>query len=182
MPWPSETERLHWERRIGRRIDRKIEAVAAGAPGLLERVARQAHERALQSLGLAAMQEELDEVAARMKELVGRDRQARRAMLAAVRRVPPAEIPEEVGASFSEVTQAIRQRQAAHEEELLAADPRGREVLRLRRERENLPDTVWLAKSPRRVVNLWARVAILLGDEPTPLQKEVLAADPGERG
>jgi hypothetical protein len=59
----SVTEKEHWRARIAARIDKKIEAIAAGEPNLLDRVQREARERALQSLGLADWQAELDDIA-----------------------------------------------------------------------------------------------------------------------
>ena len=54
------TEKEHWKGRIAKRIDKKIEAVAAEDPNLLDRVHRDARERAPASLGLLEMQRELD--------------------------------------------------------------------------------------------------------------------------
>jgi hypothetical protein len=73
------------------------------------------------------------------------------------------------------VARALRRRQAAHEEELLAEDELGREILSLRREQEALRDTVWLAACPAAVQALWQRACALLGHEPTPLQRQALA-------
>jgi hypothetical protein len=171
MPALTAAERKHWEGRIGRLIDRKIVAVAAGDAGLLGRVREEARRRALRSLGLAEIQAELDEVAARRRELEVRERRARRAMLAVVRRVPVEEVGEAgPPGPQPEVTRAVRACQAAHEEELLAGDERGREILRLRREREGLADAVWLATSPAGARALWRRALGLLGAEPTALQ------------
>src|SRR4051794_24936524 len=148
-----------WKERIARKIDSKIEAIAAGDPGLLDRVQEQARRRALQSLGLAEMQAELEAVAAQKKELERRERRAQRAMLAAVRRVPVEEVSETFcGGHHPDISKAIQRRQAVHEEELLAEHEQGREVLRLRREKDNLLDTIWLATSAQQVKALWQKV------------------------
>jgi hypothetical protein len=176
MPSLTVTEKEHWKERIGRKIDQKVEALAAADPGLFDRVAGAARERALKSLGLAEMQAELDEVAAQKGELEGRAARAYRAMLAAVRRVPLEEAADAyTHGPHPEVTRALAKRQEAHEEDLLAEDPIGHEVLRLRREKERLLDVVWLAISPQQVKDLWAKVSELLGDEPTPLERAALA-------
>src|ERR1700676_3565944 len=88
MPLLTETAIEDWEERLARRIRRRIEAIAAGDPGLLARVARQARRSAWQSLGLAEMKTELEAVAAQQEVLKRRQRQAHRAMLATLRRVP----------------------------------------------------------------------------------------------
>jgi hypothetical protein len=55
--------------------------------------------------------------------------------------------------------------------------------LRLRSEKDNLLDVVWLATSPVQVRQLWSRVGELLGEKPTDLEKEALAIKPlGEDG
>ena len=46
-------EKTHWRDRIEARIDRRIEAITAGEPGLIERIKQEARVRALASLGLA---------------------------------------------------------------------------------------------------------------------------------
>jgi hypothetical protein len=175
MPSLTVTEKEHWKERIARKIDQKIEAIAAADPGLLERISGQARQHALRSLGLADMQAELDAVTAQRKELDQWERQARQAMLAVLRRVPVEEVADPYyGCGHPHVTAAVQKRQAVHEEELLAGDERGREILRLRREKDNLLDTVWLATSPQQVKELWKKVVELLGGEQTALQREAL--------
>ncbi|CAN5849780.1 hypothetical protein BH23PLA1_BH23PLA1_26190 [soil metagenome] len=77
---------------------------------------------------------------------------------------------------------AITKRQVVHEQALLAAQELGRAVLRLRAEQENLLDYVWLATSPIQVRQLWTKVAELLGEEPTPLERAALATEPPAPG
>jgi len=77
-----------------------------------------------------------------------------------------------------EISEAIEKRQLVHENEVFAESPRGREVLSLRLEKENLLDTVWLAISPKQIKDLWQKIDDLLGGEQTALQKEALAIEP----
>jgi hypothetical protein len=76
--------------------------------------------------------------------------------------------------------ETVHKRQAVHEDELLAQDDLGRKILRLRQEKDNLLDTVWLASSPQQLKDLWQKVSDLLGEDQTPLQKEALALSPME--
>ena len=78
-------EKTHWRDCIQARIDRRIEAITADEPGLMDRIKREARGRALTSLGLAGFQAELDRIAEQKDALDKRDRQARRAMLARIR-------------------------------------------------------------------------------------------------
>jgi hypothetical protein len=177
-------EKTHWRDRIQARIDRRIEAITAGDPGLMDRVRHEARGRALESLGLAALQLELDEIAARRAELDRRDAQIRKEMLASVRGVAVDDLDcySRVH-DHPEIRAAITKRQAVHEEELLAGHELGRQVLRLRAEKENLLDVIWLATSPSQVRQLWTKVAELLDDEPTQLEREAMSIKPaGEEG
>ena len=49
------TEKEHWKGRIARRIDKKIESLCAEDANLMDRIQRQAENRALESLGLAEL-------------------------------------------------------------------------------------------------------------------------------
>jgi hypothetical protein len=181
MPGLTVTEKEHWKDRIGKRIDKKIEAITAEEPNLLDRIHRDARERALASLGLAEMQRELDTIAQQRTTQEKRERQIQRAMLAHVRGVPVEDIDEHFRYQYDrEVENAVKRRQAVHEDELLNESDVGRRIMNLRVEKENLLDTVWLATSPKQVKELWSKVALLLGDDQTQLQREALAIVPVE--
>ena len=179
------TEKNHWRDRIAVRIDRRIETILAGDPGLMSRVQGEARGRALESLGLAEHQAELESVAKQKKALEKRERKLRRTLLAQVRGVSVEDIEDSryFGPRDHELDTAIAKRQHVHEAQLLAEHEVGRQVLQLRTEKDNLLDVVWLATSPVQVRQLWSRVGELLGDKPTDLEKEALATKPvGECG
>jgi hypothetical protein len=172
-------EKNHWRERIQIRIDRRIEQITAGDPGLMERIRREARGRALESLGLAGLQEELDRIAGQRAALDGRDAGIRREMLARVRGVSADDLDCYTRVhDHPEIRAAIEKRRARHEEELLAGHELGRRVLRLRAEREDLLDSIWLATSPAQVRLFWQEVGELLGDEPTDLERAALAIPP----
>jgi len=54
-----------------------------------------------------------------------------------------------------EVESAVSSRQEVHKVELLAETLRGQSILRLREEKENLLDVVWLATSGSELRTLW---------------------------
>jgi hypothetical protein len=178
VPGLTVTEKQHWKDRIARRIDKRIEAIAAQDPNLLERVKREARQRALDSLGLAPHQAQIDEIEEQEEALTKRKKQAQRAMLAQLRGVPPEDLNDYYYHHDSEVEAAIAKRQAVHEDELLAENERGRKILQLRQEKDDLLDTVWLATSGIQIKQLWAKVAELLGDDSTQLQCDALAIEP----
>ena len=180
MPPLTVKEKEFWRDRIARKIEKKIESICTRDPNLLEQIAAKANQRALDSLGLAGMQAELDAFQKQEGALESSRTRVQRAMLAAVRRVPIEEVTESwYGQPDREIVQALDKRRAVHEQELLAEDDSGREILKLRKEKEDLLDTIWLATSPAEIKELWAKAMEFLGDEQTPLQKETLALLPG---
>jgi hypothetical protein len=170
------SEKNHWRDRIAAKIDRRIEAITASEPGLLDRVKREARARALDSLGLTEFEDELDQIAKEREALEKREQHARRTSLARIRAVDVEDVEiRYYGCRDPEVDAAIKRRQAIHEDEMLAAHEVGRQMLRLRVEKDRLVDVVWLATSPTHVRELWRRVGKLLGDEPTELEHEALS-------
>ena len=171
------TEKEHWKDRISRRIDRRIEMLEAAEPNLKDRIHREARQRALASLGLAEMQQQLDRIEDEKKVLEKRSQQLHKAMLAHVQGVPIEDLEDTcyVYHRDEEIKSAVVRRQKVHEDELLAECETGRQILRLREEKENLLDTIWLATSPSQLKTLWTKVAELLGTEATQLERDALA-------
>lgn len=173
------TEKEHWKDRISRRIDKRIEAIFAEEPNLQDRIQREARQRALSSLGLSDQQTELDEIERQKGALDKREREINKIMLARVRAVPVSQIDDYLAYRCdNEVSNAVKRRQSVHEDELLAEHERGQEIVRLRQEKEDLLDTVWLATSGAQIKELWTKVAEVLGDPQTQLQREALAITP----
>jgi len=169
-----------WRRWLRRRIRRRLAALEAQQPQLRRRVRRLARRRALASLGLADVFAQLRSLAAQRRDLDRRARQAHRALLALVRRVPLEQVPEpRRPALHPEVRAALRRRRRQHAAELWAEDPAGRALLGLRRERDELPETLALAVAGRPFREFWAQALALLGQEPTPLQRLALAGAAG---
>ncbi len=73
------------------------------------------------------------------------------------------------------IERIIRQHQENTEGELTAETPLGKQIKRLQKEQEEMLDTVWLATSPKEIVNLWSRVVTMLQQPLTDLQRETLA-------
>ena len=177
MPSLTVTEKEHWKDRISRRIGKRIEALEAADPNLMDRIHREARQRALQSLGLAAWQAELDNIDRQKEQLEKRSQHVVKAMLAQVRGVPIDDLDDACYGyrRDEEVKSAVAKRQKVHEDELLGECDTGRRILRLRHEQEDLLDTVWLASSPSQLKTLWTKVNELLGTEPTQLERDALA-------
>ncbi len=180
MPGLTVAEKTHWKDRLSKRIDRRIETIAAEEPNLLDRVKRDARERAMQSLNVAELQADVDAIEQQEETLNQRKSLLHRTMLARVRRVPLETIDQHYTPTHynNEVESAVKSRQVIHEDELLAECEVGRRVLTLRQERESLLDVVWLSSSPVQIRELWAKVSELLGDEQTQLHRDALTIPP----
>ena len=175
------TEKEHWKDRIERRINKRIEAIWAAEPNLKEQIDREARQKALESLKLAELERESDEVEEQKKELEAREQRLTRQKMAVVRGVPLDTVDDYRSYhADQEIEQAVRRRQSVFEQELLAAHEVGREIVKLQEERENLLDTIWLATSPAQLKTLWTKVAELLQQDTTPLEREALAIPPVE--
>jgi hypothetical protein len=91
------TEKEFWKKRIAARIERRVEVVRAQHPALFDRVKREAHAQALQSLGLAAAYAELEAIHAEKSVMARREKRAQRAMIAALRGLPIEEVSDSFG-------------------------------------------------------------------------------------
>lgn len=183
MPGLTVSEKNHWKDRLANRIDKQITRVASEDPNLLERVKRQARERALQSLDIADLQQQVEALEKEEEALEKREGQLKCAMLARVRGVPVEAIDEEYSVYAksridNEIEQSITRRVGVYEEDFMSQSDVGRRIVALRHERENLLDTIWLATSPVQLKTLWSKLAELLGDEQTQLQRDALAIEP----
>lgn len=165
-------EKEHWKARIESKIDKKIELIQRGDPELFQTIKTQAKEAALDRLELTAEHKRLPEVQAEIERLEGE----RRNLFASFKK--KACRKQRYGYySEHEFLEDLEPHVTDEEESLLQQHERGREILKLRVEKENLLDTVWLATSPRQVKELWENVSALLGDDATDIQKEILATD-----
>jgi hypothetical protein len=152
MPGLTVSEKNHWRDRISARIDRRIEAILAEDPGLMDRIQGEARRRALSSLGLDELQAELDAIGEERKALDRREKRAQKAMIARIQGIPAEEVSDNATYSYhfqQTVSDAAKRRQVVHEDQLLGEQERGRRILGLRAEKDSLLDTVWLATSPR---------------------------------
>jgi hypothetical protein len=179
MPSLTVTEKAHWKSRLEERLNKRIEAIWAEDPGLKERVADEAHQRALVSLGVAELQAEHDRLDTEMEALEERQHDLVKRMLVALGGSPNTGNVHTGQYELSHrLDAAVKRRQQVVLEELLQQSDQGRRILALEAEKANLLDTVWIATSPAEIRMLWTKLAEILHDEPTPLQREALTIPP----
>src|SRR6266481_1513077 len=116
------TEKEHWKERIERRINKRIESVWASDPNLKERIDKEARQKALESLKLAELEQECDQIEEQRKQLEARDQQLARQKLAIIRGVPVDTIENNFSYhADQEIEQAVERRRKVFEQQLLAA-------------------------------------------------------------
>jgi len=177
-------EKDHWKERIARRISQRIESlVSKEDPTLLERAAKEAREKAYESLGIGAQQRELEALQKEKEKTSVRERR----LVAEQRAVLNGTTVEEelerggcYGRGDYVVENAVKARSRAQEVEILSQSDLGRRILSLEAEKDNLLDTVWLATSSGQMKELWEHVNALLEMKPTVLEDKALKIAPVE--
>ena len=179
MPSLTVTEKEHWKERISQRIKKKVDTIVAQDPQLFDRIKREARQRALVSLGLAEMQTELEQIERQIQLLTDRETAIQRQLLAKVRGVPVETLHDHYryGRNDPEVQQSIERRGTVHEDELLAENEVGRQVVKLRSDEASVLDAVWLATSPKQLKTLWEKVSQFLGEEHSRLIADALTIE-----
>ena len=167
------TEKEHWKQRVERRIDRAIEELSLQHPQFMPDLRQQAKRKALAALKIDKLTDESDKLESTINELKSKqDALEKKIYLAASGND---EVPRHVYGLRTETDKVVAQRQTIIEDELLADSSLGLQFLKLRREKEELLDTIWLATSNRQIRDLWSRVSEVLSEESTPLQNQILS-------
>jgi len=177
-------EKEHWKDQIERRIDKAIgKLLRQNEPGLLDRIERLAKEQARESMGLSDLWEISNHISEQVSALRKEQTNLKNQMYAIVTGCSPDEVAELEDSYYgrcvdSKVDVAVNARAKVIEQELLAIDPLGQQVLALRQEKEELLDTVWLATSGRQMKELWQHLTNQLNEQPTKLQADAINIAP----
>ena len=174
------SEKNHWRDRIAKRIDHRVETlVAKEDPTLLQRVEKDARDRAYKSLGIDAQQREMEAIQKQKEELEKREQRLLAEQKAIIQGTKPEdELDNGPYCRSNVVEDAVDSRAKALEADILAESDLGRRVVSLREEKENLLDTVWLATSSTQIKQLWEQVNSLLEITPTALEDKALKISP----
>ena len=174
------SEKNHWRDRIAKRIDHRVETlVAKEDPTLLQRVEKDARDRAYKSLGIDTQQREMEAIQKQKEELEKREHRLAAEQTAIVNGTRPEdELDSGPYCRSNVVEDAVDSRAKALEADILAESDLGRRVLSLREEKDNLLDTVWLATSSSQIKELWGKVNSLLEITPTALEDKALKISP----
>lgn len=169
------TEKEHWKARIDQRIDKAIERLHASDPSLMQNIHAQAEVDAHKFLGTYTNWKARTALQTKIRQLEEERESLERKLCAQVL----GDQKSKQNAHYlnrSEYADVVRKTISRFEEVLLQSSETGREILRLKSERDALLDTVWLATSSIQIRDLWGRVVQVLGEEPTTLQQQILAS------
>lgn len=181
-------EKDHWRERIGSRIRKRIEVlIASEEPGFRKRIDDMARRQVFDSTGTTSLFDRLEEIETE-RESAEDEHQQLLKRLDHEKEV----IYRQAGQRFkvtnrgdrsyygleTRVDYKLRELTEVKVRDLMQADPLGQKVLELESEQEALLDTVWLATSPSQIKELWSKLADLLEQTPTQLQKDALAIKP----
>jgi chromosome segregation ATPase len=166
------TEKEHWKSRIERRIDKAIDAIEAKDPSLKPTIEEKAEELAHESLGTAEYQRKIEAIKKRQESMEAELSNLQDAIYQ--RAFGDTTKQRNSYLSSIDFKKLHRKQRERFEEELLSQSDHGQAILKLRREKESLLDTVWLATSSKQIADLWNRVSIVVQDELTPLQEAIV--------
>lgn len=166
-------EKEHWKARIQAKLSRKIDRLKRTDSALFQAIDKQAHQAALDQLAITDDYHQLDTLRANLKA----QEQQVDELLSRLHEQLTGQKKQSCYGLEREITTIIKRHQDEAYEDLLGEHELGRQIRVLESEKENLLDTVWLATSSRQVRDLWEKVAQLLGDEATPIQKDILSTE-----
>lgn len=162
-------EKEHWKARIQKKISSKVEAIKRSDPEYFQDLEKQAHKVALERLEISEKYSRIDLLSGEISRLQ-QDLDVLKVEL--LDQLTGKKNTRHYGIK-EEIDRIVSKYQDEEKEKLLKESKLGLEVLQLEEEKDNLLDTVWLATSPKQVRDLWEKVSELLGDETTPIQREI---------
>lgn len=168
------TEKEHWKSRIEYRINRAIESLQLKEVTLMPNIKAKADLQAHKFLGTDVLHSKIESIRKQIKALdEEQDRLESEMYSIALGKLDT--ITQSSYQFKSDFWNMHRQSQQRFEDAFLRDSAIGREILKLREEKESLLDTVWLATSSAQMRDLWSRVSSVVGDDATPLQQQILA-------
>ncbi|MDF1816323.1 MAG: hypothetical protein P1V20_29255 [Verrucomicrobiales bacterium] len=170
------TEKNHWKERIEAKIENKIKRLEATDPDLFKKTKERSRTQLLKDLNLTSEYDKLVSLDEQIGKLNTELTQIAEKLYIAIKGDPM------MWGSYNldKVTEAIESKTTLFEDDYLGETELGSEIVRLRKEKENLLDTIWLATTNRQIKELWTQTTDLLGEEPTLLQKQAIETAPIE--
>ena len=165
-------EKEHWIKRVEQRINKAIDALSEQHPDFMEELQSKSESKALETLGVFEMKQQLDALQTQIKGLQNEKSRLACSYESKITGKPESYCRDHFLAS--DVDRIIKTRQSAVEQELLAQSSIGQRLLALRREEEQVLDTIWMATTHRHIQDVWRRLDEVIGDESTELQQDII--------
>ncbi|MDF1815017.1 MAG: hypothetical protein P1V20_22625 [Verrucomicrobiales bacterium] len=170
------TEKNHWKERIEAKIENKIKRLEATDPDLFNKTKERSRNQLLKDLTLTSEYDKLVSLDERINTLEEELAEIAEKLYIAIKGEPIY-----YGRyNLDTVNREIESKTKLFEEDYLSESKLGSEIVRLRSEKENLLDTIWLATTNRQIKELWTQTTDLLGEQPTLLQKQAIETAPIE--
>ena len=172
-------EKEHWKEQIEKRIDKAISlAFRSEGKEWKATILDRARNQAIKSLDLEKYVTQHTDWEAQLEKL----RKDKSELIEkTAKRFKDNDIPAHRYTSGDDlIEKVIREEAKIFEEEILKETDTGRTILQLKREREELLDTVWLATSPVQIRDLWKDFTTFVCDKPTQMQKIAMTYVPSE--
>ncbi len=159
-----------WSDRIAGLFDQAIERLwLAEGKSMRRTVLEQAHELALEQLGISDEYRQWNEMRLKIERLQSECHELEKRMY------NTAESHAGVFEHHSrDIDSVVRWKATLAEKEILVRHEFGRNILRLQNERDSLFETILMAQTEEMMESVWIAVQALLGDGLTPLQDLVL--------
>ncbi len=171
------TEKEHWKQRIENRINKAIEALETQDAPLMPNIKAKADADAHVFLCTAEIHSKIEANKSQREALEAEFEMLEKAMHTVALGEEAVRSSRGYG-TRSDFWHLHAKCSRRIESELLKESSIGREILKLRHEKEALLDTVWLATSNAQIRDLWSRVSVVLRDDATPLQQQIMTTEP----
>lgn len=169
------TEKDHWKSRIEARTDRAIEHLKASDLKLVVQLNTDVEYEAHKAMGTDALFKEHCDIKHQIKALESQLKSVERSIHrhAAGSGCSKPDSDHDLSYKFNQMLERHKKLASGA---ILSRSPTGRAILRLQEEKEAILDTVWLATSSKQIRDLWSKVADVLQDDCTDLQKQILSS------
>lgn len=173
------TEKQHWKSRVEAKLKQRIEDLREANGELIDRLADQAHDEVISSLGMNGDFEKLNHLDDALLALEEEKQTLLESMQAKI-------CGEDLGHgkwSIRRIQSALADLKKEKSDSLLLKHDLGRTLEALKTEKEQLTDAILLATHINQIIDIWERVTLLTSADAIASSVELpLFADQGEAG
>lgn len=157
-------EKTYWQERITAHFDRQLEILRSAKPDFVAQIESAAQQGALESLGVAELQAELEDLEHQKSKLYDRQSELQVEIVVKILGIPRSKVERHTYQFTESKERAIAHQKAVWRDKMLRETSHGRAICDLERERDTLLDTVRLATSHVQIQEACSKVKNLLSD------------------